>query len=296
MKEEEKLKDWLSDSLSEKELKAFEKSSAFGAFYKISEVAKQYKAPEYDVENGLTDILNNRISAKAKFPLYPVLRNIAAILILGVGLFFLFKNNTKDIAVKTENTQKQVTLPDTSSVIINANSTLSYDEASWKKSRNVHLDGEAFFKVAKGKNFHVTTDQGTVTVLGTEFTVQDDKDSFEVMCYEGSVQVSMNDKTYVLLGGNGIKLTNNIIEKTTTLNMAPAWIKTTSVFKSERLATVISQLETTFNITVNTTNVDTSELYTGSFTHQNLAEALKSITIPLGLTYEIDETTVTLKK
>ena len=49
-------------------------------------------------------------------------------------------------------------------------------ENKWKNERSVNLDGEGFFKVAKGSKFDVETSAGTVSVVGTQFNVKNRKD------------------------------------------------------------------------------------------------------------------------
>ena len=66
-----------------------------------------------------------------------------------------------------------ITLPDGSSVQLNANSTLSYPGSFGKSKREVELDGEAFFDVAHDKQhpFIVHTHQMDIQVTGTRFNV-----------------------------------------------------------------------------------------------------------------------------
>ena len=70
------------------------------------------------------------------------------------------------------NEQKQISLPDGSSVWLNASSQISYDS---KAPRTLNLEGEAFFDVAKDKEhpFTVETpDNIKITALGTSFNVK----------------------------------------------------------------------------------------------------------------------------
>lgn len=69
--------------------------------------------------------------------------------------------------------QVKVTLPDGSSVNLNACSQLSYDASQWKKQRTVQLSGEAIFDVTanKEKPFIVSTRSYDIRVLGTNFNV-----------------------------------------------------------------------------------------------------------------------------
>ena len=68
-----------------------------------------------------------------------------------------------------------------------------------------------------------------------------------------------------------------------------------STFTSRPLKFVINELERQYNITVDASSVDNKQLFSGSFAHKNLDLALKSITLPLGLTYTKTNTTIILK-
>lgn len=69
--------------------------------------------------------------------------------------------------------QAKVTLPDGSSVNLNACSQLSYNPSQWKKQRTVQLSGEAIFDVTANqeKPFVVSTQSYDIRVLGTNFNV-----------------------------------------------------------------------------------------------------------------------------
>ncbi|MBQ3659400.1 MAG: FecR domain-containing protein [Bacteroidales bacterium] len=66
-----------------------------------------------------------------------------------------------------------ITLPDGSTVQLNANSTLSYPGSFGKSKREVELDGEAFFDIAHDKQhpFIVHTHEIDIQVTGTRFNV-----------------------------------------------------------------------------------------------------------------------------
>ena len=67
----------------------------------------------------------------------------------------------------------QITLADGTRVWLNAQSTLTYASNFGRGERNVELDGEAYFEVAKNKDipFYVHTEMNKVKVVGTSFNV-----------------------------------------------------------------------------------------------------------------------------
>ncbi len=83
-------------------------------------------------------------------------------------------------------------LPDGTNVWLNAGTSLRYPVAFKGKSREVELNGEAYFEVSKSeKPFVVKTDRCDVEVLGTTFDVEAyaDETEFRTTLYEGSVQL-----------------------------------------------------------------------------------------------------------
>lgn len=69
--------------------------------------------------------------------------------------------------------QVKTTLPDGTTVLLNACSRLTYSLKGWNDSRNVHLEGEAIFDVVHKKDqpFYVHTRDYNVRVSGTNFNV-----------------------------------------------------------------------------------------------------------------------------
>jgi hypothetical protein len=55
-----------------------------------------------------------------------------------------------------------------------------------------------------------------------------------------------------------------------------------------------SQLERQYDIKIKSDGVDTTKLFTGSFTHSNQKIAVESVTIPLKLGYKIEGKTILL--
>ena len=143
-----------------------------------------------------------------------------------------------------------LTLPDASEAVLNADSRITYDKKDWKESRDLSLDGEAYFMVAKGSRFTIHTKQGDVSVLGTQFNVKVREDLFEVICYEGLVQVDYAGKSVRLPKSHTFKLHRGVVVSDRTEFNEPSWISKKSVFKSSPLAQVLQELERQHNITV----------------------------------------------
>ena len=143
----------------------------------------------------------------------------------------------------------------------------------------MNLDGEAFFKVAKGEVFDVITKEGTVTVVGTQFNVKQRSNYFEVECYEGIVKVIANNTTKELLAGDTFRLYENDVTFNTTSYQLPQWAKDVSDFKSVPFSEVISELERQYNISV-TYNTENATRLFSLFTTREAAVRFKLRTPP----------------
>ncbi len=299
MKEKKLVSQWLNGELNHEELEAFKQLDAYRSYLKISESAKHFKAPEFDTSqsySALKDKLQNSPQQKAKpSPLNFVLR-IAAVFAIGFGIYFLLFNDPyTTISTQTAET-KTITLPDASTVTLNAMTTLKYKQKNWDNNRLVKLDGEAYFKVATGKTFSVETVQGDVNVLGTAFNVLCREGLFEVNCFEGKVRVEHFDNSIDLVASATYKYHNGKVVTEEMLFMQPTWMENKSTFKSVNYSHVLSEFERQYNIVFELQDINTQQLFTGSFIHHNLDNALQSITLPLQLTYTKENGKVILQK
>lgn len=278
---------WLADELSENEKIAFEKTKEFQAYKAILNGTDLLDVPKLDKEVFFEKIQQQKkgkpqgkvVSLKPKWG-YAVAASIALL----VGYFFLFDNTVSHSTNFGE--QLAITLPDNSEVMLNAKSTLSYNKKEWKTNRKLTLEGEAYFKVTKGKTFIVETTNGNVEVLGTQFTVNAEEAIFEVICYEGKVKVTNKENSRILTQGKAVRLIENELEDWQLTADEPTWLQQKSTFKNAPLKQVISALEKQYNISVDASKIDINKLrYTGGFTHNDLNKALQSVFVPLKINF-----------
>ncbi|MBL4568942.1 MAG: DUF4974 domain-containing protein, partial [Flavobacteriaceae bacterium] len=76
----------------------------------------------------------------------------------------------------------------------------------------------------------------------------------------------------------------------------PSWITGESSFESTALKFVLAELEKQYQIKIKKDEVDVEQLFTGSFTNENLTTALQTICAPLGIDFKVDKKTVSLTK
>lgn len=296
MKRENLISKWLDNDLNDQELEAFKKLEDYDDLVKISNGVKAFKADDFDASKELDGVLNTIHSAKKQTHWLKPMLNIAAILAICFSLYYY--TTTIDTAISTAMAEKTtIELPDASTVSLNAKTFLVYNKKSWKDERSVELEGEAFFKVAKGSSFSVITKSGKVTVFGTQFNVKQRNRYFEVICYEGVVGVTFNAQLSKLKAGDSFLIIDGkFITKEKENKSTPSWLNNESQFKSLPYREVLEEFERQFNVTFKSENIDTNQLFTGSFGHNNIEIALKSITLPLHLTYSKTNNTITLKR
>ncbi|WPP49942.1 FecR family protein [Catalinimonas niigatensis] len=124
----------------------------------------------------------------------------SVLLLLGIALSVYFFYGQEQVFSTSYGETKQLSLPDGSEVILNANSILRFAE-DWqeKERRQVWLDGEAFFKVNKitypsgneAVKFIVHLKDIDVEVVGTSFNVNHRSGKIEVALDEGIVDLKM---------------------------------------------------------------------------------------------------------
>ena len=296
MNKEYLIKKWLDNDLSAEEMVAFKQLEDYNSLIELNSQLQAFKAPDYNSQDELQKVMHAVESSKNKQSWIKPLLRIAAVLVIGFSIYFYTSNLDTTITTLAAN-KTTIELPDQSSVDLNAQSTLVYNKKSWKKERDVTLNGEAYFKVAKGSTFDVNTEYGTVTVLGTQFNVKQRDSYFEVICYEGLVSVSYKStETQLKPGSRFLMIHGKVIATEKESNLSPSWLNNTSTFKSIPLLYVLNELERQYDVAIEYGDIDTNKLFTGSFAHDNLDLALKSITLPFNLTYSKTNNTITLKR
>ncbi|GAA3616162.1 FecR domain-containing protein [Flavivirga amylovorans] len=297
MKREILISKWLDDDLNDQELEAFKTLEDYDDLVKLNQGLQAFKVDDYNTSKELDTVLNTiKSSKKQSTHWFKPLMRVAAILAVCFSLYYY--TTTLDTTITTEFAQKTtIELPDASSVSLNAKSLLTFNKKDWKHNRKVELDGEAFFKVAKGSSFKVKTKTGLVTVYGTQFNVKQWDDYFEVICYEGLVGVTYNSQETKLNPGDSFLIIDGkIIAKEKENRTQPSWLNNESTFKSTPYKTVIAEFERQYGVHITLLNIDSNQLFTGSFAHDNMDVAIKAITLPLRVTYSKTNNTIILKR
>lgn len=278
MEENYPLADWLNNETSDETLKNDFSEDDINILSKIKKYSVQLETPAFDEQKVLTNILSSP-KQKVVHLNYNWIFKIAALFIIILGLYFSFTFLSNTNFTAENGSETALILPDESEVILNSGSNLSYKKWNWENNRLIELEGEAFFKVAKGKKFEVNTTAGKVTVLGTQFNVKQRNNRFEVTCYEGKVKVTHRDKIVILTKRMKTIFENdkNIDVPNTSINQ-PEWINDEIVFYKENLNNIISEIERKYNVTIELNSNNNQQVFSGNIPSNDLDVALEILT------------------
>lgn len=280
---------WLANDLTEEEKLRFEASAEYQDYLHIIESVELMEAPSFDKKSVLRSIQQKQQTSAPKVRKLRTswLYSAAAVVLLVISFSYLYLN--ADTTFETSfGEQTTVSLPDGSEVMLNAKTTISFNESSWDSDRTVSLDGEAYFKVQKGEKFTVTTNSGTVEVLGTEFNVHahDNTAIFEVKCHEGKVQVTTKaQQKEILTQGKAFAFIQGKLTSWDFNLNTPTWRDGESDFREMPLKHVIEALQHQYNVQFDIENIDTTQRFTGTFSHKNLKLALRTVFDPMEISY-----------
>ncbi|PWD99352.1 FecR family protein [Marinilabilia rubra] len=158
--------------------------------------------------------------------------------------------------------RSELLLADGTKVWLNAGSRLAFPSKFSGKRRDVYLEGEACFKVARNKHkpFIVNAGDLDVKVLGTWFDVSayGSDNKIETVLLEGSVAVSrptslgIGKKEYLLKPNQRASFhkENNIIEIEEEYNVQKviSWTKGWYEFSGENVRTILERVERYYNV------------------------------------------------
>ena len=212
----------------------------------------------------------------------------------------------QDVVIRSGDYGKSlVTLPDGTTVYLNAKSSLTYSQDFGRTDRKVELSGEGFFEVKKDteKKFTVGTGYMDITVLGTKFNVfaYENKDMVEMSLVEGSVNISTERPPYESINVKPNekvtynKLTGELKHERTTNKIETAWMTKELIFRSEPLKNVFNCLSRKFAVTFNVNDERLlNDIYTGTFDDENIESIMRVLKIHYKFEYENEDNMITI--
>ena len=254
--------------------------------------------------------------------------------IIGFSLFVYFKINAKEQVknslneVATKRGSKSfIKLPDGTQVWLNADSKLTFKENFGDKTREVSLNGEAFFDVFHDAEhpFIIHTGKADVKVLGTTFNIRNYplEKTIEATLVKGKIEVTLTDRPddkiiihpqekIIISKENNFQVNakskaknivptvDKVILTTATfkdsLMAETSWMKDKMVFVNQSLEKIAEELERKFAVTIFfKTNAVKQYRYTGVFDKETVSQIFHIIQLSRKINYSIDNKIITIE-
>lgn len=255
---------------------------------------------------------------KRRLPVWKWASVAAAVSIIIVSALFI-KKNEQPAVIGSRLVEKQnakgikstIVLTDGSKIWLNADSKISYPEVFNGNTREVTLDGEAFFDVAKNPSrpFIIHLANGTVRVLGTSFNIRAyaNEKVVETSVATGKVafipKYESNDKkqdTIFLTPENKVRFSltkNEVITQPTISADDKAWTEGKMIFRATLFKEIATELERSFGkqVVFKEEGIENFRL-TGSFQNNTLAEILYYLSKTKTFSYTISDEQIIISK
>lgn len=222
--------------------------------------------------------------------------------------------------------KSRLLLPDGSVVWLNSGSRISYPANFTDAAREVELEGEAYFDIAKDpeRPFVVLTRDINIKVLGTVFNVKcyPEDDKTEATVISGLIQVSKTGDGHqemMLLHPHEKVVVNRVEESVAANAEAPApnnmivkhlkesirdtamaeiaWVYNKLVFDGEDFREISAEIERWYNvkISINDSTVAGYRFH-AKFENESITELLSALRLSLPFTFKIDNNEVNIYK
>ena len=201
--------------------------------------------------------------------------------------------------------QYQVVLEDGTKVQLNAASSIKFPEYFTGANREIELNGEAYFEVARDKAhpFIVKANSTQVQVFGTHFNINaySDNDDITTTLLEGSVKMSKGTASVMLLpgqqgtvnqNGSSIKVQKADVE----VNMA--WINGFFIFHDQSIVNIMKQVSRWYDVDIEyqDTQVQENEFGGTISKYKDIKELLDNIKLTGSIHYKIEGRRVIIMK
>jgi len=193
--------------------------------------------------------------------------------------------------------RSSMTLPDGTSVWLNAGSSLKYPVPFEKNERQVELTGEAYFDVQedKTKPFIVSTVNVNIKVLGTSFNccAYPGENNIETALVEGKIEISAKNGKDISVMKPGELATfskneNKIVVTNANLDKYVAWKSGKLLFRDDPMEKVLEKLGRWYNVEFQVENEEIlGYIYSATFTGESLDQMLKMFSLSAPIQYQL---------
>jgi len=294
----------LNQKASEQEIETFEKWMASNpenkeSFEKMRKIWE--KSEEIEIFNQIDveadwKLVKAKTAPKAKVRKLSVYIRYAASIVILISLSFAFLYQTtpgfgKLAQQKTKLKKDQVLLADGTQVHLNQNSRLVYPNQFNSKTRNVILEGEAYFEVEKNpsKPFIITSGNAIIEVLGTAFNVRNDEKGRTIVTVN-SGKVSLTDQktkkvVFLTKGEKGILHDSTITESVNDEPNFDTWKTGVLRFRKTPMPLVFKYIEDYYGIKITNKceRIDTLN-FSSTFNNQRINSVISELELQLNIT------------
>ncbi len=279
--------------------------------------------------------VENIKSSGSTFTIHHWFLKAAAIFIIGFTFsWILFNSYHADTDISTvyntietpKGSNSVIILPDGSKITLNAQSKLRYPEKFSNDSREVYLEGEAFFEITKDtkRQFNVKTPEILVKVFGTSFNIKNypDENIVETTLVEGSIslyktneqgkatgkEIKMEPDQQVILYKPKVEnepvISNNEKADQPVKNLKPklmlakkidtkryvSWKDGELIIKSEPLEKLAHTLERRYDVKIHFEEEKLKEYrFTGTIKNETIEQVMSAIKLASSIDYRFDD-------
>jgi len=242
-------------------------------------------------------------------PIRKVLIRVAAVVLFAAGLsfalFMVFKPSGKNpsyyLSFESLGQVKSTQLPDGSVVTLNKNSSLWYSHDFDVKSRDVILQGEAYFEAEHNPKlpFRVYSGNSVVEVTGTSFSICEDTAFVRVLVLSGSVSFQLADNpeiaTIVSKDESGFIFRDNTLEKQQQVNLNNiSWKTGQLVFHKTPVGSALQDIAHHFSMELSV-EASLNDSLTAQFTGQSLEDILEELQLITSLSIHQTDNVIVVK-
>lgn len=303
---EEKVQKWII-----KDKWTAEKNNAMSTIWDEMEIAPNdniYKALDR-VKNKIKQLENQKKHLRIRRMLLGSAAVIIPVLLI-VGSYFYINQDVEMIeVVSSSNQQKQCTLADGTTILLNSGTKITYPSKFTDSTRVVTLDGEAYFSVISdaAKPFIVKTNNLSVRVLGTKFNISayPTNDRTIATLTSGKIQVDIQsgktDSKYILKPNQEIvfnKIDNSVLINTATGENS-SWKDGSLVFQDATFNDIVNTIERRYGITIDySKQAFLNTPYTIKFIHNESLEDVLDVLQDVvgGFEYKKENSKITITK
>lgn len=244
--------------------------------------------------------------------------SVAAVAIVLLGLITVtaywqgsrqIQSNFSDIVVEAPlGSKTKLTLPDGSTVWLNAGSKMVYSQGFGVSDRRLAFQGEGYFEVEKNDEmpFLVQTHDVNVTVVGTKFNFRNYPEDEEavVELLEGKVALEnqLKEESVRYLSPNEKmvlhKATGKMDITSVKVKEATLWTENILLFDEDLLPDIVRELERSYHVRIEIENEDLKQArFYGQFNQleQNIYEVLDMLVETGRLEYQEKDKVIYLK-